>query len=56
MAVPFEDGDTESLLPGDRWKDKIKEANEHHNYCIALISARSICVKKIKDRLFFPYS
>ena len=24
--------DTESLLPGDRWKDKIQEVIDHRNY------------------------
>lgn len=26
--------DTESLLPGDRWKDKIQDAIENNNYYI----------------------
>jgi len=34
--------DTESLLPGDRWKDKIRDAIENSNYFIALLSTRSV--------------
>jgi len=34
--------DTESLLPGDRWKDKIQEAIENSSYFIALLSSRSV--------------
>ena len=34
--------DTESLLPGDRWKDKIQDAIENSNYFISLLSTRSI--------------
>jgi hypothetical protein len=34
--------DTESLLPGDRWKDKIQDAIENTNYFIALLSIRSV--------------
>ncbi len=34
--------DTESLLPGDRWKDKIQDAIENSNYFIALLSTKSV--------------
>ena len=34
--------DTESLLPGDKWKDKIQDAIENSNYFIALLSTRSV--------------
>jgi len=34
--------DTESLLPGDRWKDKIQDAIENSNYFIAMLSTRSV--------------
>ena len=34
--------DTESLLPGDRWKDKIQDAIENSNCFIALLSTRSV--------------
>jgi hypothetical protein len=34
--------DTESLLPGDRWKDKIQDAIENSNYFIALLSRKSV--------------
>ena len=34
--------DTESLLPGDRWKDKIQDVIENSNYFIALLSTRSV--------------
>ena len=34
--------DTESLLPGDRWKDSIQDAIENSNYFIALFWRRSI--------------
>jgi hypothetical protein len=34
--------DTESLLPGDRWKDKMQEAIERCNYFIALLSTQSM--------------
>jgi hypothetical protein len=34
--------DTESLLPGDRWKDKMQEAIEKCNYFIALLSTQSM--------------
>jgi hypothetical protein len=34
--------DTESLLPGDRWKDKIQDAIENSNYFISLLSTRSV--------------
>jgi len=34
--------DMKSLLPGDKWKDKIQNAIENSNYFIALLSRRSI--------------
>ena len=34
--------DTELLLPGDPWKDKIQDAIENSNYFIALLSTRSV--------------
>ena len=34
--------DTESLLPGDRWKDRIQDAIENSNYFIALLSTKSV--------------
>ncbi len=34
--------DAESLLPGDRWKDKIQDAIENCNYFIALLSTKSV--------------
>jgi hypothetical protein len=37
---------TESLLPGDRWKDKIQDAIENSNYFIALLSTRSVLCKR----------
>ena len=34
--------DMESLLPGDRWKDRIQDAIENSSYFIALLSTRSV--------------
>ena len=34
--------DTESLLPGDRWKDKIQDVIEKSNYFIALLLTKSV--------------
>jgi len=57
--------DTESLLPGDKWKEKIKDAIENSNYFIALLSTKSVnkkgfVQKELKTALevldFFPSS
>jgi hypothetical protein len=34
--------DTESLLPGDKWRDKIQDAIENSTYFIALLLTKSI--------------
>ncbi|MDZ7341653.1 MAG: TIR domain-containing protein [candidate division KSB1 bacterium] len=34
--------DTESLSPGERWRDEVKDAIEHSNFFIALLSTRSM--------------
>ena len=42
--------DTESLLPGDSWKDKIQHAIENSNYFIALLSSRSVNKKRFVQK------
>ena len=44
--------ETESLLPGDRWKDKIQEAIEHINVIIAL----SFKMRRSRSRIFFMFA
>jgi len=34
--------DTESLLPGDKWKEKIQDAIENSNYFITLLSTQAV--------------
>ena len=43
--------DTESLLPGDRWKNRIQDALKISNYFITLLSTKSLNKRDLCKRI-----